>query len=276
MSALYRISKKRFANEKKLLVNPEKALHYATAFPSEKVGEELVWYFLIMGDDDSDYKGGEYIGKIIHNKDYPAKAPDYMMLTPNGRYKHNSKICLSNSSYHAGEWTSSWNIITILIAFASIWYDDKESGIAHIKDSPENRRRMARDSIQYNLKHYADIYNSFNREFLSGSMPKKTPIKEITSAPAPPVVEKSEEEKKKEENNELLDEINKINDNKEENANEQNEQVVEENNEPKSDTKKVKKSKKKTTVIENYDNDDDIKVEKKKTKKKTKNVSDDA
>ena len=271
MSALHRISKKRFANEKKLLTNPEKALHYATAFPSEKPGEELVWYFLIMGDDDSDYKGGEYIGKIIHNKDYPAKAPDYMMLTPNGRYLHNSKICLSNSSYHAGEWTSSWNIITILIAFSSIWYDDKESGIAHIKDSPQNRRRMACESIQYNMKNYSDIYDSFNREFLSGSMPKKIPIKEITSAPAEPVIEKTEKEKKEEENNELLNEINNIFFNDDE-TNKVNEPIIEENEESKFEKKKVKKTKKKTTVVENYnnDNDDDIKVEKKKTKKKTK------
>jgi ubiquitin-protein ligase len=173
MSAINRISKKRFANEKKILDNPEKALHYATAFPSTIPGEELTWYFLIMGDDDSPYKGGEYIGKIVHHESYPAKPPDYWMLTPNGRYTIDKKICLSNSSYHEGEWSSSWNIITILIAFTSIWYDDKEHGISHTTDvSPEDRKKMAEESVKFNNKKYKEIYNSFNKKYLSGSAPK--------------------------------------------------------------------------------------------------------
>jgi ubiquitin-protein ligase len=215
-TALFRISKKRFANEKKLLSDPEKAPYYVTAFPSDTPGEELVWYFLLMGDDDSSYKGGEYIGKIMHNKNYPAKPPDYMMLTPNGRYSINNKICLSNSSYHAGEWSSSWNIITILIAFVSIWYDDKEHGISHIKDTDENRKKMAENSIEFNMKNYSEIYKKFDRTFLSGSDPK---IK--AKIILPPPSEDKEDEKIKE-NNELLDEINniatKISDNKEDNV----------------------------------------------------------
>jgi len=229
MEAIYRISKKRFANEKKILNNPDKALHYATAFPSEKPGEELTWYFLIMGDDDSHYKGGQYIGKIVHHKTYPAKPPDYWMLTPNGRYTVDNKICLSNSSYHSGEWSSSWNIVTILIAFASIWYDDKEGGISHTTNvSKEERQRLARQSVDFNMRKYPEIYDQFNKTYLSGSPPKtKIPaqIKQEVKAEevkAEEVKAEADEIKvedikiesikdtKVEENNELLEEINTI------------------------------------------------------------------
>ena len=69
---------------------------------------------------------------------------------------------MSNSSYHKGEWSSTWNIKSILIAFYSIWLDDKEYGISHIKDSKENRLKMANESIEYNKKNNLKIYNDFN------------------------------------------------------------------------------------------------------------------
>jgi ubiquitin-protein ligase len=285
-TALHRISKKRFGNEKKFLNDPAKALHYATAFPSEKPGEELVWYFLIMGDDDSSYKGGQYIGKIIHNKSYPAKPPDYVMLTPNGRYDIDRKICLSNSSYHSGEWSSSWNIITILIAFASIWYDDKESGISHTTHvSKEKRQEFARQSLSFNAQKYSEISSMFNRTYLAGCAPKI--IKTIAPVQQePPKAEekikdddttkvKDDEIKvKNEENNDLCEEMTKISNNIE---------VAE------IKPKKTKKSK----IIKNDDEIDDVvskvkelvscddsvntveKIKKTKTKKTKKTISDD-
>ena len=43
-----------------------------------------------------------------------------MMLTPNGRFETNTKICLSISSYHPEHWQPSWSMrtaLTALIAF---------------------------------------------------------------------------------------------------------------------------------------------------------------
>jgi ubiquitin-conjugating enzyme E2 J2 len=152
------IQKKRLTNEVKLL--DREPLHYCTAYPDKE--NPLIWYFILKGQSDTDYKGGEYIGKIVHSPKYPAEPPDYYMLTPSGRYKIGTKICLSNSSYHKGEWSSTWNIKSILIAFYSIWLDDKEYGISHIKDSKENRLKMAEESNEYNKKNNLKIYNDFN------------------------------------------------------------------------------------------------------------------
>lgn len=161
------IQKKRLANEVKLLAN--QPLHYCTAYPDET--NPLIWYFLIKGQKNTDYHNGEYIGKIVHSPKYPAEPPDYYMMTPSGRYNVGTKICLTNSSYHRGDWSSTWNIQSILIAFYSIWLDDKEHGISHIVDSSENRKRMATESIAYNLKNNKDIYDKFDRTHLRDDDP---------------------------------------------------------------------------------------------------------
>lgn len=177
------IQKKRLANEVKLLV--QQPLHYCTAYPDES--NPLIWYFLIIGQKGTDYYKGEYIGKIIHSPKYPAEPPDYYMLTPSGRYNIGSKICLTNSSYHKGDWSSTWNILSILIAFYSIWLDDKESGISHIKDTPANRKRMAAESIEYNKRNNREIYEKFDRTYLNDDAPvvlKKKVVEEPDSKPS--------------------------------------------------------------------------------------------
>jgi ubiquitin-protein ligase len=156
------IQKKRFAGEVKIL-NKE-PLHYATAYPDEE--DPLTWYFLIEGQKDTEYEGGRYLGKIVHSPSYPVSPPDYYMFTPSGRYDINKKICLTNSSYHKGDWSSTWNIKTILIAYYSIWLDDSEHGISHIKKTKEERLQMAKESHDFNEKNYKKILDGFNMEHI--------------------------------------------------------------------------------------------------------------
>lgn len=55
------IQKKRLANEVKLL--SQQPLHYCAAYPDET--NPLIWYFMILGQKDTDYHKGEYIGKLF-------------------------------------------------------------------------------------------------------------------------------------------------------------------------------------------------------------------
>lgn len=126
--------------------------------------DPLVWYFLIKGCDE--YEGGYYLGKIIHNPEYPFKPPNYEVLTPSGRFTINTKICTSNTQFHANEWKSSWNIQTIVLGFVSIMLDNRERGISHIVRGPEERHKYALESHEYNLTHHYEIYKLF-KEFLS-------------------------------------------------------------------------------------------------------------
>lgn len=151
------IQKKRFDNEKKLLLN--EPLYYSTAYPNEN--DPLVWYFIIYGQQDSPYYKGKFIGKITHSKKYPVEPPSYQMLTPNGRFEVNRDICLTNSGYHKDQWSSTWNIKTILIAFNSIFNADDTTGIGHIFKSEEERKKFSIESDEYNKKNHADIYAKF-------------------------------------------------------------------------------------------------------------------
>lgn len=129
------------------------------AVPDEK--DLLTWYFLLKGPADSDYVGGWYIGKIMHSPDYPLKPPDFMMLTPNGRFLTDKKICLSNTGYHSNEWSAMWNIKTIILGFLSIMLDDKEHGISHIFASKEERKVLAEMSFAFNQENYKEIFSRF-------------------------------------------------------------------------------------------------------------------
>jgi ubiquitin-protein ligase len=177
------IQQKRFTNEKALLA--KEPLHYTTAYPDKE--NPLIWHCLIIGQKDTPYYGGQYIYKVHHSPKYPAEPPDYYFLTPSGRYEIDKKICLTNSSYHKGEWSSTWNIKTILISFYSIFLDEKEHGISHRHDPPEQCKKYATESIAYNKKHHEDIYSKFDFSHLADDAPNIKPAISIPAIPEPAI-----------------------------------------------------------------------------------------
>jgi ubiquitin-protein ligase len=123
-------------------------------------------YFLLVGRENTPYEGGLYIGKIVHSPDYPRKAPDYYVMTPNGRFEVKRKICLTNSAYHQADWApAAWNLITLLEGFSSVWHSDiKEDkiGISHITNTPDSEiRRLAQESILSNSENLTSIFFNF-------------------------------------------------------------------------------------------------------------------
>ena len=114
-------------------------------------------YFLLYGRENTSYEGGQYIGKIVHSPEYPRKAPDYYIFTPNGRFECNKKICLTNSGYHQSDWApAAWNLVTLLEGLSSVWHSDiKEDkiGISHITNADVSIiKKYAIDSINYNTE----------------------------------------------------------------------------------------------------------------------------
>lgn len=192
-STISLICKKRLLGEMKLL--KKDPLQYIDVAPDEK--DLLTWHFLIKGPDSSEYSGGYFIGKIMHSPEYPLKPPDFMMLTPNGRFDTDKKICLSNSGYHSSEWSAMWNLPSILTGFLSIMLDDKEHGISHIHYGKSEREQFAKNSIEYNKINYLDLVKRFTRFIGSDG----NPIKEEK------VKENQKEESKILESKEVLKEI---------------------------------------------------------------------
>lgn len=52
------------------------------------------WHFTVRGPPDSPYSDGVYHGRILLPAEYPMKPPNLILLTPNGRFETNKKICL--------------------------------------------------------------------------------------------------------------------------------------------------------------------------------------
>ena len=169
------ICKKRLLGEMRLL---KKDPHqYIDVSPDET--DLLTWFFLIKGPEFSDYKNGYYIGKIMHNPEYPLKPPDFMMLTPSGRFEIGHKICLSNTGYHSDEWTPMWNIHAILTGFLSIMLDDKDHGISHIHYSKTQREQYANNSVEFNKKNYLDLVKRFTRFIDDSGNPKNNTVEKV-------------------------------------------------------------------------------------------------
>lgn len=74
----------------------------------------LEWHYVIHGPEDSPYHGGYYHGTLLFTKEFPFKPPSIYMITPNGRFKTNKRLCLSISDFHPDTWNPAWSVATIL------------------------------------------------------------------------------------------------------------------------------------------------------------------
>jgi ubiquitin-protein ligase len=151
--------KKRVANEIKLI--HKDPLEDIDIYVDEN--NITLIYFLIRGTDDSEYKNGWYIGKLQLSENFPVTPVDFYMLTPNGRFDIEKKICLTISSYHSNSWSPSWTILKILGAFLSVMLSDYDTGISHIKLSEDDRKKLASESLNYNINKYPTILKQFTR-----------------------------------------------------------------------------------------------------------------
>ena len=87
----------------------------------------FMWYYVVWGLLDCPYEGGYYMGKIIFPKEYPLKPPGIEMMTPNGRFQENKRICMSMSDYHPESWNPTWNVQTIIIGLVSFMCTDERT-----------------------------------------------------------------------------------------------------------------------------------------------------
>lgn len=109
----------------------------------------LTWHFTFKGPLDSPYEGGLYHGRFVFPSTYPFKAPDFYMLTENGRFKTNTKICLSNTNYHPESWNPMWDSRTMIIALRVYMLAEGEGSLGALCYTAEERKKMAIRSLEY-------------------------------------------------------------------------------------------------------------------------------
>ena len=95
--------------------------------------------------------GGSYHGKLIFPSEYPYKPPAIMMLTPNGRFNTNTRLCLSMSDFHPETWVPAWSVASILNGVLSFMLESTPT-VGSVEASTAERRRLALASHAFNRK----------------------------------------------------------------------------------------------------------------------------
>lgn len=101
------------------------------------------WHFAIRGPSDSEFEGGVYHGRIQLPPEYPFKPPAFMLLTPNGRFETQTKICLSISQHHPEHWQPSWSVRTALVALIAFMPTKPDGALGSLDYTKEERHALA-------------------------------------------------------------------------------------------------------------------------------------
>jgi ubiquitin-conjugating enzyme E2 J2 len=112
------------------------------------------WLFVLTlpADHESDYRGGQYVGKLMFPSNYPTKPPGIKMLTPSGRFETDVRICLSVSDFHPESWSPMWSSSTVLVGLLSFMLGEEET-TGSICTEPDERRALAEASHEWNASH---------------------------------------------------------------------------------------------------------------------------
>ncbi|GAU95424.1 hypothetical protein RvY_07043 [Ramazzottius varieornatus] len=130
--------KRLFREAQELRENPDEDFHAA---PLED--NLFEWHFTIRGPAETAFENGLYHGRIVLPADYPMKPPNIIILTPNGRFETNTKICLSISGYHPETWQPSWSIRTALKALIGFMPTPGNGAIGSQDLSDDRRKALA-------------------------------------------------------------------------------------------------------------------------------------
>jgi hypothetical protein len=122
-----------------------------------------------------------YVLKIQLPPTYPFDPPDFLIMTPNGRFMTKKKLCISFSSFHPETWSPSYNLTTLLVSFISFFAEEKSNAIGAMHTNREVKKRFAEESVAWNQLHvykntkYSDMLKIF--QFLKPGLQTEASIK---------------------------------------------------------------------------------------------------
>lgn len=123
---------------------------------------------MIRGPADTPFEGGLYHGKLVFSREYPLKAPSIYMLTPNGKFGLNCRICVAGiSDLHPERWSAAQTVSSVLISFFSFMIDEK-CGFFGGMASPRSRLELGpraqvnKQQMTVQMKELAKKSWSFN------------------------------------------------------------------------------------------------------------------
>jgi len=132
---------KRIMQEARELAN-DPSTDYTAAPLDDDIFE---WHCTIRGSPGTEFEGGLYHFRILLPAEYPFRPPSIMMLTPNGRFELNTKICISFTNYHEELWQPAWGVRTAIIGLQGFFPLKGQAavGVGSIEYPSAERKRLA-------------------------------------------------------------------------------------------------------------------------------------
>ncbi|KAI0303409.1 ubiquitin-conjugating enzyme/RWD-like protein [Multifurca ochricompacta] len=183
---------KRIMQEARELAN-DPSTDYSAAPLEDDIFE---WHCTLRGPAGTDFEGGLYHFRIRLPAEYPFRPPSIMLLTPNGRFELNTKICISFTNYHEELWQPAWGVRTAIIGLQGFFplKGQAAMGVGALEVPSSERKRLAalsRDWVcprcnQSNLESLPDPPQSNDPSSGSTSQSKTfSEIEEPEDAPKP-------------------------------------------------------------------------------------------
>ena len=107
-------------------------------------------HFIIRGPEKTPFENGIYHGQLKFPTEYPFKPPSIFMVTPTGRFKCNTRLCLSMTDYHPNTWNPTWSVSTILTGLLSFMLE-KNPTMGSIETPDYKKKQLAKQSWSFNL-----------------------------------------------------------------------------------------------------------------------------
>jgi len=142
---------KRIMQEARELAN-DPCTDYSAAPLEDDIFE---WHCTLRGPSGTEFEGGLYHFRILLPAEYPFRPPSIMMLTPNGRFELNTKICISFTSYHEELWQPAWGVRTAIIGLQGFFplKGQAAAGVGSIEYPASERQRLAALSRDWVCPH---------------------------------------------------------------------------------------------------------------------------
>jgi len=142
---------KRIMQEARELAN-DPCTDYSAAPLEDDIFE---WHCTLRGTSGTEFEGGLYHFRILLPAEYPFRPPSIMMLTPNGRFELNTKICISFTSYHEEMWQPAWGVRTAILGLQGFFPLKGQAaiGVGSIEYPTSERKRLAALSREWVCPH---------------------------------------------------------------------------------------------------------------------------
>lgn len=131
--------------------------------------------YVMVKNLPDEYRNGEYLFKLRIPDEFPDKPPELYALTPNGLFLIGGQICVSIGTFHQNDYGKDnsggygWRPAIGLSGFimngiinALLHFDEDDKGIRIKIQSPDIKKQLANESVEYNKKHHMNIVKLFD------------------------------------------------------------------------------------------------------------------